>query len=112
MGDVQRRTPVQVSALVTMFAPVSPSTPTSLLLLMYQTMASAEPFVVVAIGAVTSFPASAAHHTTRGAGGEPGGINTDMITFPLGIPAGHTAPMSVENVTWTPAAVVYAAGTV
>ena len=110
-GEVQRRTPVQVSVGLTITAPVSPSTPTSRVLLMYQTIASAVPLLVVAMGAVTS-PASAAHQTTRGASGAPGGISTDMTTLPVGIPAGHMAPESVENVTCTPCAVLYAAGTV
>src|SRR5262249_37186810 len=105
MGEVHWRTPLQAPVAVAMGAPVSPSTATSWLLLTYQTTASDLPSVVVAMGEVTA-PASAAHPTTRGAGGAPAGSSTDMITLPLGPPDGHCAPLSVEKTTCTPSAVV------
>ena len=53
IGEVQRCTPEQVfDPPLNSTAPVSPSTPVSLPLFMYQTMASFVPSVVVAIGDV------------------------------------------------------------
>src|SRR4051812_30250719 len=78
---------------------------------MYQTMASLVPSVVVTIGAV-SVPPRLAHHATSGLGGEPAGMRTDITTVPVGPPAGHLPPFTVENTTCTPWLVVYAAGTV
>src|SRR5689334_5085549 len=96
MGEVHCRTPAQVSVPVNTAAPVSPSTPLRWPLFMYQTMALFEPSVVVVMGAVTA-PPSAAHQRTRGAGGLPAGMRTDMTTLPLGPPAGQAALLSVEN---------------
>ena len=69
MGEVHSRTPEQLSLPpAKMTLPVSPSTPVSFPLLMYQTTVSEVPSVVVVIGAVTG-PASVAHHSTWGFGG-------------------------------------------
>src|SRR5262245_42077586 len=111
MGDVHSLTPLHVSALVTRVFPVSPSTPTSLPPLVYQTMGSAVPSVVVESGPIFD-PESAAHQATDGLGGEPGAISTDMTTLPLGPPIGHIAPLSVPRMMCTPLDDVYQAGAV
>jgi hypothetical protein len=41
----------------------------------------------------------AAHQAIWGVGVAPAGIRTDMTTVPLGMPAGHCAPLSVVKVT-------------
>ena len=104
IGDDHWCAPVQVSALVTTTAPVSPSTPVRRLLFMNQTMASVRPSVVVAMGDVAN-PPCATHQTVRGTGGAPAGMRTDMINRPAPPAPGQIAPLA-ENVTCTPAAVV------
>src|ERR1041385_645808 len=111
MGEVHSRMPLQVSALVTMGFPVSPSTPTSLPLLVYQTMGSDLPSVVVEIGP-TAGPESGAHQAMDGFGGEPGARSTDMTTGPVTPPAGHDVPLYVVSTTCTPFDVTYEDGTV
>src|SRR6185437_4528772 len=69
IGEVHWRTPEQVFVLVKIVAPVSPSTPISLPLLMYQTTTSLVPSVVVEMGPVTG-PESGAHQATVGLGGD------------------------------------------
>src|SRR4051812_196240 len=101
MGDVHLRTLVQVSAPpLKMTAPVSPSTPISLLPLMIQTMALLVPSVVVAIGAAGP-PVIAAHQSAAAVGGDPGVSPTPITTWPPP-PLGHWAPVSVEKVTRVP----------
>jgi hypothetical protein len=96
IGEVHWRTPEQVLLLAKIDAPVSPSTPLSLPLFMYQTTTSLVPSVVVEMGPVTA-PESGAHHATLGFGGEPGAIRTDMMfSFP---PPGQSAPEFVPKVT-------------
>src|SRR5579863_1234315 len=96
IGEVHWRTPEQLLVLVKIDAPVSPSTPLSLPLFMYQTTTSLVPSVVVEIGPVTA-PESGAHQATLGVGGEPGAISTDMM-FSLP-PPGQRAPVLVPKVT-------------
>src|SRR5215472_14527457 len=97
MGEVHCRTFAQVFVLVKIALPLSPSTPASLPLFMYQTTTLFVPSVVVEMGPVTG-PDSGAHHATLGLGGEPGAISTDTMFLPPP-PLGQTDPVSVPNTT-------------
>ena len=110
MGDVHRCTPEQLP-LLTIWVPVSPSTPTSAPPLVNQTIALSVPLVVVAIGPVVTL-AIGAHQATVGTGGLPGPMRTDMTARPETPPGQPLALLVVENTKYDPIAVRYAPGAV
>ena len=87
---------LQGVVLLKIVAPVSPSTPFSSPPLMNQTIPSAFPSVVVAIGPVVTLDI-AAHHAIDGVGGLPGSSRTATTARPLTLPGHILAPLVVEK---------------
>src|SRR5215831_17823270 len=115
MGAVHLCTPAQALAAAVgpalpskTVAPVSPSTPMSLVLFMNQTMAFDVPSVVVAIGDAGK-PSEALltgmHHAGFGASGVPDGINTEITALPFAPAPVHCAPLLTVSTTCIPCAV-------